>query len=376
MTHLGYSTFYVAHSQRRPATLPPCPPAVDWRRDIGPAPGLARPRGAGSSLSTAVLTAAFTRRRNMAFDGILGAAGGHSGVRGRTARHLATDPCPAPPAPSAPLPSSPIDGPSSPAISRAETRPRTHTRTTLTRARSEARARGPEEGAADACTSVPGVPRGTDARTLRSAFRVCVWACAPDSDARRAANRRWKCQDCGVRAASNGRRPEASWASRLRLGAGFPARKSILGAVVAARASIVTNQQRRAQSGRSGRKTERDRKTGVCLGCGRVFAATAPSMVRPSLNKQKSYVHWRELWRMAFLGVWISSLIYSEQCGRLRLRGSQTLTDVRWQIARAHHESACFCYKLSPWQKQILRLTAAALRVRLRLRALRAAARG
>ena len=109
------------------------PPPWDWRRDIGPAPGLARPRGAGSSLSTAVLTAAFTHRRNMAVDGILGAAGGHSGDRGRTARHLATDPCPAPPAPSAPLPSSPIDGPSSPAISRTETRPRTHTRTTLAR---------------------------------------------------------------------------------------------------------------------------------------------------------------------------------------------------------------------------------------------------
>ena len=121
---------------------------------------------------------------------------------------------------------------------------------------------------------------------------------------------------------------------------------------LAARVSVVTKQQRRAQSGRSGRKTERDRKTGVCLGCGRVFAATAPSMVRPSLNKQKSYVHWREIWRMAFLGVRISSLVYSEQCGRLRLRGSQTLTDVRREIARAHHESACFCYKLSPWQKK------------------------
>ena len=99
-------------------------------------------------------------------------------------------------------------------------------------------------------------------------------------------------------------------------------------------------------------------------------------MVRPSLNRQNSYVHWREIWRMAFLGVRISSLIYSEQCGRLRLRISQTLTEVRRQIARAHHESACFYYKLSPWQKKILRLTAAAPRVRLRLRALRAAARG
>ena len=209
----------------------------------------ARPRAAGSLLSTAVLTAAFTRRRNMAIDGILGAAGGHSGVRGRTARRLATDPCPAPPAPSAPLPSSPTDGPSLPAISRTETRPRTHARTTLTRARSEARALGPEHGAADACTSAPGVPRGTVARALRSAIGVCVWACAPDSGARRAANCRWKSQDCGARPASDGRRPEASWASRMRLRAGFPERESILGAVVAARASVVSKRRRGRRGG-------------------------------------------------------------------------------------------------------------------------------